>query len=110
MLGDASNVTSFRQSFAYRTASLASAHGKPNKRSPSYLSARSFSDGIIEVLRGVHLAGDQATTTIDRLPPGPLKDYLIALNAEAQGDVTKIKAGLESWFDDTMDRLQGAYK
>jgi hypothetical protein len=29
---------------------------------------------------------------------------------ETGGDLNSVKAGLESWFDDTMDRLSGAFK
>lgn len=85
--------------------------GKGNdSRTPSYLSAKGFADAVIERL----IATKHATQTVDEviasLPDGPLRQRLSALRVEVGDDLVAVKAGLESWFDDTMDRLQGAYK
>ena len=84
--------------------------GGPSRRPPSYLSARSFADAAVEAAVATGTASKDATTLLSSLPPSPLKDRMQALHAETGGDLTRIKAGLESWFDDVMSRMQGAYK
>jgi hypothetical protein len=84
-------------------------------RKPSYVSARSFADAVIEGLaQAKSTAGavdDQVTAVLAQLPDGsPIKTRLVALISEANGDLRGVKAGLETWFDDTMDRLAGSYK
>ncbi len=81
-----------------------------DKRKPSYLSAKAFADGVIEALAKTKAANDDVDALINKLPNAPLKQRLTALRAEFGDDLTAIKAGLESWFDDTMDRLEGSYK
>jgi hypothetical protein len=39
-----------------------------------------------------------------------IRDVLSTCLAEAQGDITKLRNGVAAWFDDSMDRLSGAYK
>ncbi|MEM9203985.1 MAG: hypothetical protein AAGC53_20275 [Actinomycetota bacterium] len=70
-------------------------------RFPSYVSARSFADAVGEVIVD--------KKHLENLPPG-LQKRVTAILHEARNDATKIKAGLEGWFDDTMDRVEGAYK
>lgn len=36
--------------------------------------------------------------------------YLSKLWVDAQEDITKFKAGLEDWFNDMNERLEGGYK
>jgi hypothetical protein len=86
-----------------------------DRRTPSYVSARSFADAVIEALATtkstVLEAEDTAAAFLGSLPQdSPIKTRLTALISEAQGDLQRVKAGLEAWFDDTMDRLSGAYK
>jgi hypothetical protein len=81
-----------------------------DKRTPSYMSARSFADAVIEGLVNLKASGTTVTGAIANLPAGPLKNRITTLTAEVGDDVVAIKAGLEGWFDDTMDRLEGAYK
>ena len=79
-------------------------------RQPSYVSARSFADAVLERLMKIKAGLASGQQLVDAIPQGPLRDRLLALAAETNGDLTQLKAGLESWFDDTMDRLQGAYR
>jgi hypothetical protein len=87
-----------------------------NRRSlPSYISARSFADAIIDLL--VPEASGETTMTsvrgaIDRLPTalGPLQRSLQALAKNAGDDITKFRAAVEHWYDDHMDRVSGWYK
>jgi hypothetical protein len=73
---------------------------KKKTRLPSYVSAKAFSDAIIEMI------GDQS---IGDLPEG-LGKRLKPLVRETKSDLIGIKAGLERWFDETMGRLEGSYK
>jgi hypothetical protein len=81
-----------------------------DERSPSYMSARSFADGVVEGLVDLKQVAGGMANVISNLPAGPLKQRLLTLSAETNDDLLAIKAGLENWFDDTMDRLEGAYK
>lgn len=78
-----------------------------DQRFPSYLSASAFVNAVLEA----KAIGNAEQRLIDVLPAGsPFRERADALQKEVGDDLTKIKAGLESWFDDTMDRLSGAYK
>ena len=81
-----------------------------DKRTPSYMSARAFGDAVIEGLVKLKQQGTTMTAAVASLPAGPLKERITTLQAELGDDLVAIKAGLEGWFDDTMDRLEGAYK
>lgn len=47
---------------------------------------------------------------IEALDISDLRQALLALFEEAQGDVEKLKTNVESWFEDSMDRVSGWYK
>ncbi len=84
--------------------------GEKDRRTPSYLSARSFADGVIEGLVRLKAAGSTLDDVVQNLADGPIKSRLLTLRQEVGDDLVAIKAGIEGWFDDTMDRLEGAYK
>jgi hypothetical protein len=79
---------------------------------PSYVPARNFSLALLDTL----CAGSQAPafTAIENavrlLPDGKLKQRLQVLANEAGGDLDSLKSQIDTWFDDTMDRLSGVYK
>lgn len=103
---------------------------------PSYMSASSFSQTLIYLLRGDHWnrASDPGLEIENRissglsayknlpantiLPNGQLPDdipydTLIHLNnlfQNANGDLAKFKENLEKWYNDTMERVTGWYK
>ncbi|MBV8530972.1 MAG: hypothetical protein JO104_06615 [Candidatus Eremiobacteraeota bacterium] len=70
--------------------------------------------GLIGAAGTVGKTGADALTTlqngINGLPNGRLKDALSTLAGEANADVTRFISGIESWFDDEMDRVTGWYK
>src|SRR5215211_2641025 len=79
------------------------------KARPSYLSAKAFADSAAEII----IKAKAATATADELYdvlPQALRARLQPILKEVGADATAIKAELEAWFDDTMDRLEGAYK
>jgi hypothetical protein len=80
------------------------------QRGPSYVSARSFADAVVEALSVAGKTPAEVRKSINSLPDGLLKTKLELLDLEVQGDLTSLKAGIEGWFDETMDRLEGAYK
>lgn len=79
-------------------------------RTPSYMSARAFGEAVAEEIRRLRQVGESVTDVVERLPPSVLQRRLADLVAETGGDMVLLRAGVEHWFDDAMDRLQGGYK
>ena len=62
----------------------------------SYLSAKAFADAAAElVAKGENI--------------GPLQDKMQELARQSRGKISEVKAGLETWFDETMRRAQEEY-
>lgn len=76
---------------------------------PSYLPAKAFGDAVMEILGAARAGADDAEAMFARLPTG-LQARLGPMLRKSRGDLTAVRAEVESWFDDTMDRLGGAYK
>jgi hypothetical protein len=82
---------------------------------PSYISAKSFSAAIIDLL--VPNAAGQTTMAqvqdgIDTLPGWmpTLKESLQTLAANAGEDIDLFRTSVENWYDDHMSRVSGWYK
>lgn len=89
----------------------------PKERDPSYISANQFSMAVMGIINGASAAGTtgaaalaQLQSGIDGLRQSRLKDALKTLSGEANGDLTKFVSGIETWFDDQMDRVSGWYR
>lgn len=115
MIG-AGNTSSFdlRKTSVYEVMMIASRRKRgprqdKDERRPSYMSARSFADAVVESLVTARKGKQSLEDVVADLPNGPLRKRLETLIAEFDGDLASVKAGLENWFDDSMDRLQGAY-
>ena len=107
---------------APRTGSLPKMTSGPQARGlwrqrrslPSYISAKSFAEAVIDFL--VPDAAGQTTIAtlqrnVGRLPEGlPFKSSLQALLKNAGGDVSRFRTDVEHWYDDHMDRVSGWYK
>lgn len=97
-------LNTFKGTSIYRAAQAGA-----RRRKPSYLSAKAFAEGVGEFIDN----GDGVLKSLNTLPPG-LRARLKALArepaADAAAQLTAIKSGLETWFDETMARLEGAYK
>ena len=81
-------------------------------RMPSYVAPQDFASALLDALRdgsGGPLFA-QASTTVKALPDGDIKRILSAFLQDAGGDIDKLRARIETWFDDSMDRLSGIYK
>ena len=85
--------------------------GTPTKL-PSYVPARDFATAMLDMLRDSSASPvfNQVVRTVDTLPDGDVKQILSAFIADAAGDPDKLRARIEEWFDDAMDRLSGIYK
>ena len=84
---------------------------------PSYLSADTFALALVGALTGTRLAQGQATpgfaevqSAIEALPPSKIKSALQASLMSAEGDSNAFRKSVMTWFDDSMERLSGAYK
>ena len=82
---------------------------------PSYISARSFAEAVIDLV--VPGASGQATMTdiqrgVNALPHelSAFKPSLQALAKNAGDDASKFRTSVEQWYDDHMDRVSGWYK
>jgi len=85
---------------------------------PSYLSGSSFSATLLRMLRGSNFNGTNSQINLIResivnnhlnLDPKTLQ-FLRDLLAESLNDIERFRAGLENWYNETMDRVSGWYK
>ena len=86
----------------------------PGGRLPSYISSQAFATALLDVVIPADPAGprsiDQVRTLIAQLPPGRARDVLLPLLNQAGNDLTQARRNVETWYDDTMDRVSGWYK
>jgi hypothetical protein len=81
-------------------------------RDPSYLSGRTFAAALIDSLdpKKPLLALDEVRQAVERLPTSNIKDAILGAFTEGTRSIEQLRANVATWFDDTMDRLSGAYK
>jgi hypothetical protein len=79
---------------------------------PSYVPARDFAAALLGLLKdgSADPAFDQAKAMIGKLPNGDLKTTLQSFISAGANDIDKLRARIENWFDDSMERLSGIYK
>jgi hypothetical protein len=83
---------------------------------PSYVSTETFVLALVGSLvkssePGKPIPGfADVQSAIQSLTPSNLKDALVTSLTVAQGDFDKFRTDVARWFDDSMDRLSGAYK
>jgi hypothetical protein len=86
---------------------------KPGEH-PAYISARSFSQAMLDLLAPA--GGAQPRTLQDlrdgiaKLPDDKLRRTLMGLINSSAGTVDAAREKMEDWFDDTMARVGGWYK
>jgi hypothetical protein len=79
---------------------------------PSYLSSRSVALALIASLdpaKPLPVIQD-IVNTVENLPASRIRDVLLSSLTEAGTDVDKLRTSIATWFDDSMERLSGAYK
>lgn len=94
-------------------APVATPQEPPAKRDhPSYLSGRNVALALIGALApNNHLPKiEDIQKIVIALPAGSLRGALLASLAEAGNDLDKLRTSIATWFDDSMERLSGAYK
>jgi hypothetical protein len=94
-------LSDLKSTSVYKAASLATAGIWDKRAKPAYLSAKAFAEAITEL----HLKDD---ALLKKFPN--LNQRVDTLIGQGQATITDVRAGLESWFDETMGRLEGAYK
>jgi len=79
---------------------------------PSYLSGRSVAMALIGSLDSTNAipAISNVETAVKALPDCNIRDAMAAALAQADGDVNKLRDTVAAWYDDSMERLSGAYK
>jgi hypothetical protein len=84
---------------------------------PAYISAETFVQTLIGCLAGTRLpAGADVPSfkeieqAIQNLPPSNLKSALLSSLITADHKIEAFRTSVATWFDDSMDRLSGAYK
>jgi len=94
---------------------------------PSYIPSRTFALALLNTIfpDGAPAANAQGgdpganplgtfRATVAALPAdapaAPIKKALLALIDDAQGDINKLRANIENWYDAAMDRVSGWYK
>jgi len=100
------SVQRFKETSIWRSATSATKKRLTLSRryiGPSYLSAKAFAEAVTEML-----GNGGVLNNIETLPN--LQKRLESLVRESKADLIAVKAGLERWFDETMERLGGAYK
>jgi hypothetical protein len=87
------------------------AHGRTGM--PSYLPASTFASALFDTLvpaDGEHpLTFKRLRDAILRLPRSS-RTALLTLTNSAEGDLAAVRANVEHWFDNAMERLSGGYK
>jgi hypothetical protein len=86
--------------------------GLSKTRLPSYVPSRTFSLALFDALsdKGEGTLFSQIERGVAQLPPGYAKQSLTTFLIAAGGDLDALRRRVETWFDDSMDRLSGVYK
>jgi hypothetical protein len=81
---------------------------------PSYLPSRAFATAVMDVAtpgsKGSITFDDLEKGIRDDLPEGDVQKALLALIQNADRNLTTAQKNIETWFDDTMERMGGWYK
>ena len=80
---------------------------------PSYVPSRNFAMALLDVLKpdgSTGTAFSRIQFGIQKLPAGTVKQALSTFVEHAAGDAEALQKRIETWFDDSMDRLTGEYK
>ena len=86
--------------------------GLSKTRLPSYLPSRTFSLALFDALsdKGEGTLFSQIERGVAQLSPCYAKESLTTFLIAAGGDIDAFRSRVETWFDDSMDRLSGVYK
>lgn len=85
----------------------------PLREKPSYISARQFSTAAMHIVTGAASAPATMASlkiAVLNLPDAPYKSVLVSLFRDGEDDFDRFEKRLQSWFDESMDRVSGIYK
>ncbi len=79
---------------------------------PSYVAAGNFVSALFDAMKDGSSGPlfSQVENVVAALPPSRFRTVMETFVQDAAGDVDKLRATLEKWFDDSMDRVSGVYK
>lgn len=87
---------------------------------PSYMDAATFATALADAIGAEWKGGsrryDDFALAVAAMPdaadgsPGPLKTLLQKMVDESRGDPARLRAAVEAWYDETMQRVTGWYK
>ncbi len=80
---------------------------RPKTLPPSYLRPSTFSGILLDQTR-IYEGGD-IKEALEQLPEGRLKQVLIFLYQEAQGDLERFRMKVEEWYNEVMERASEWY-
>jgi len=82
-------------------------------RGPSYVPSTNFAMALIATLAADDQAPIEAQsirTLVTALPPSNVRQVLLTIINDSAGDMNRIRAGIEAWYNAAMDRVSGVYK
>lgn len=93
----------------------------PDRNKPAYIGSRTFATVLLDVLVDAVVPEapyskprllQEIGSIVSLLPAeyDTVKRALLALIDQAEGDIAKVRASIETWFDDAMTRVSGWYK
>jgi len=89
------------------------AEAAKNRTLPSYIPSKDFATAVANILGttggNIPSAAD-VRNSINQIQNEQVKSALLTLLNDAQNDLDKFRAGVEGWFNSTMDRVSGWYK
>lgn len=85
---------------------------KKGDQHPSYIPARTFATTLMDIVSGpeAQLTFASLQAGINNLPPGDVKTALTTLLRTSGSTLPEAQKSIETWFDDSMDRVTGWYK
>ncbi|HWS71062.1 MAG TPA: hypothetical protein VN605_03065 [Thermoanaerobaculia bacterium] len=85
-----------------------------NGQKPSYIPATTFALALLDLVSPATGHGpataDELREAIGKIDNERVKTTLLILLNDADGDLKKLQANVERWFDDAMDRVSAWYK
>jgi hypothetical protein len=85
---------------------------KKGDEHPSYIPARTFATTLMDIVSGPEapLSYSSLQAGVNNLPPGDVKTTLATLLRTTGNTLAEAQKSIETWFDDSMDRVSGWYK
>src|SRR5271167_458994 len=84
---------------------------KALKNPPAYMDPRLFADALVDVAKVTQDSPDKMKSTIDANIKDPqLNSLLKGIVDQTAGDLGKMREQIAAWFNNSMDRVSGAYK